>query len=164
MNSIKYLWSNVPFLSVTPFVCFKTSEPQELGTWNFICDYICIYREYLLLTYAAGTLLDHTPPPPPPPPPPAQKKKNFFFQIWILCQNSLTRELKIRVVGFVLKKLLTFFENLIQTHALHCINGCFFVVYLIWHSSILFWFHDTPPLPTTPPWKKKNLILFKLKN
>ena len=35
----------------------------------------------------------------PPPPPP--KKKN---QIWILCQNSLTRELKIRAVGFVLKK------------------------------------------------------------
>ena len=29
-------------------------------------------------------------------------KKN---QIWILCQNSLTRELKIRVGGFVLKKL-----------------------------------------------------------
>ena len=65
MNSVKYLWSNVPFLSVTPFVCFKTSEPQELGTWNFICDYIFIYREYLLLTYAAGTLLDHTPPPSP---------------------------------------------------------------------------------------------------
>ena len=37
--------------------------------------------------------LTSTPPPPP-------LKKN---QIWILCQNSLTRELKIRVVGFVLK-------------------------------------------------------------
>ena len=37
-----------------------------------------------------------TPPPPPPPPPP--KQKNFFFQI--LCQNSLTYELKIRAVGF----------------------------------------------------------------
>ena len=33
---------------------------------------------------------------PDPPPPP--------IQIWILCQNLLTRELKIRVVGFVLKK------------------------------------------------------------
>ena len=38
----------------------------------------------------------------PAPPPLLQKK------IWILCQNSLTRELKIRVVGFVLKKLLTY--------------------------------------------------------
>ena len=40
--------------------------------------------------------------PPPPPPPKKKKKKN-----WILCQNSRTRELKIRVVGVVLKKLLT---------------------------------------------------------
>ena len=40
--------------------------------------------------------------PEPTPPPPPQKKK---FQIWICCQNSLTRDLKIRVVGFVLKKL-----------------------------------------------------------
>ena len=42
-----------------------------------------------------------TPPPPPPRrPPPLPLKKN---QIWILSQNSLTREIKIRVVGFVLK-------------------------------------------------------------
>ena len=101
--------SYIPFLSVTPFVCFKTSEPQELGASKFKCDYIFIYREYLL-TYAAG---------------------DFFFQIWILCQNSLIRELKIRVVGFVLKKLVTFFEILIVPHALYCIDGCFFVFYLI---------------------------------
>ena len=63
----------------------------------------------------------------PPPPPPKKKKK----QIWILCQNSLTRELKIRVVGFVLKKLLTYFEMLIVPHALQCVDGCFFVFYLI---------------------------------
>ena len=63
---------------------------------------------------------------PPPPPPP--NKKN---QIWILCQNSLTRELKIRVVGFVLKKLLTYFEMLIVPHALQCVDGCFFVFYRI---------------------------------
>ena len=37
---------------------------------------------------------------------PHPHKKN---QIWILCRNSLTRELKIRVVGFVLKKLLVAF-------------------------------------------------------
>ena len=65
---------------------------------------------------------------PPPPPPPPQKKKN---QIWILCQNSLTRELKIRVVGFVRKKLLTYFEMLIVPHALQCVDGCFFVFYRI---------------------------------
>ena len=79
-----------------------------------------------------------TPPPPPPPP----KKKN---QIWILCQNSLTRELKIRVVGFVLKKILTFFEMLIVPHALQCVDGCFFVFYphltcCLWHTEFRFKF------------------------
>ena len=91
-------------------------EIQELGALNFICDYTFIYRENLL-TYSAGTILDHTPPPPPP--------AIFFFQIWILCQNSLTRVLKIRVVGFVLKKLFSFFEILIVPHTLHFIDGCF---------------------------------------
>ena len=71
-------------------------------------------------------------PDPPPPPPPPPKKKN---QIWILCQNPLTRELKIRVVGFVLKKLLTYFEMLIVPHALQCVDGCFFVFYGIWHFA-----------------------------
>ena len=66
------------------------------------------------------------------PPPPPQKKKN---QIWIFCLNSLTRELKIRVVGFVLKKLLTYFEMLIVPHALQCVDGCFFVFYRIWHFA-----------------------------
>ena len=64
------------------------------------------------------------PDPPPPPHTHTHKKKN---QIWILCQNSLTRELKIRVVGFVLKKLLTYFEMLIVPHALQCVDGYFFV-------------------------------------
>ena len=49
----------------------------------------------------------------------------FKNQIWILCQNSLTTELKIRVVGFVLKKLLTYFEMLIVPHALQCVDCCF---------------------------------------
>ena len=62
-------------------------------------------------------------------PPPQKKKKKK--KIWILCQNSLTRELKIRVVGFVLKKLLTYFEMLIVPHALQCVDGCFFVFYRI---------------------------------
>ena len=72
--------------------------------------------------------------PPPPPPPPQKKKKSDF----ILCQNTLTRELKIRVVGFVLqkfKKLLTYFEMLIVPHALQCVDGCFFVFYHIWHFA-----------------------------
>ena len=41
----------------------------------------------------------------PTPSPPKEKKKKtkiLFLQIWILSQNSLTRELKFRVVGFVL--------------------------------------------------------------
>ena len=57
------------------------------------------------------------PPPPPHPPPTHPKKKQQKKQIWILCQNSLIRELKIRVVGFVLKKLFTYFEMLIVPHA-----------------------------------------------
>ena len=54
-----------------------------------------------------------------PPPPPKKKKKK---KIWILCQNSLTRELKVR---------LTCFEMLIVPHALQCVDGCFFVFYRI---------------------------------
>ena len=65
------------------------------------------------------------------PPPHTHKKKKKKNQIWILCQNSLTRELKIRVVGLVLKKLLTYFEMLIVPHALQCVDGCFFVFYRI---------------------------------
>ena len=68
------------------------------------------------------------PPPPPPPPPKKNKKKTTDLDF---CQNSLTRELKIRVVGFVLKKLLTYFEMLIVPHALQCVDGCFFVFYRI---------------------------------
>ena len=81
--------------------------------------------------------------PPPPPPPPQKKKKKK--KIWILCQNSLTRELKIRVVGFVLKKLLTYFEMLIVPHALQCVDGCFLahlshrlrVSYCHWPMSVV---------------------------
>ena len=74
-----------------------------------------IYREYIL-TYAA----------PPQITLPSLKKKKTKIQTWILCQNSPIRELKNRVVGFVLKKLLTYFEMLIVLHALHCVDGCFF--------------------------------------
>ena len=57
-----------------------------------------------------------TPPPPPPPSPTPPKKIRFGFFVKIhLLENS---KLKIRVVGFVLKKLLTYFEMLIVPHAL----------------------------------------------
>ena len=65
------------------------------------------------------------------------KKKKKKKKIWILCQNSLTRELKIRVVGFVLKKLLTYFETLIVPHALQCVDGCFFCI--LPHLTFCFW-------------------------
>ena len=38
----------------------------------------------------------------PPPPPPPHLKKFFFSWLWILYQNSLTRELKIKFVRHVL--------------------------------------------------------------
>ena len=63
-------------------------------------------------------------PSPEPPPPSRPAKKN---QIWIFRQNSLTTELKIRVVGFVLKNILTYFEMLIVQHTLHCVESCIFV-------------------------------------
>ena len=40
-------------------------------------------------------------------------------------------ELNIKVVGFVLKKLLTYFAMLIVPHALHCVDSGIFVFYLI---------------------------------
>ena len=81
------------------------------------------------------------------PPPPI-----FFFQIWILCQNSLTRELKIRVVGFVLIKLLTYFEMYIVPPALHSVDIFFLYISSFPHltqSGLLFWFQCPPPPP--PP-------------
>ena len=76
------------------------------------------------------------------PPPPPRPNKN---QIWILCQNSLTRELKTRVLGFVRKKLLTYFEMLIVPHALQCVDGCFFCIlphltFCFWHTEFRFKF------------------------
>ena len=58
---------------------------------------------------------------PPPPPPPQKKKKK--------------KKTEKKSVGFVLKKLLTYFEMLIVPHALQCEDGCFFVFYRIWHFA-----------------------------
>ena len=114
-------------LFVLKLVNYRNQELEIL----YVIIYSYIGNIYLpMLLAPISTTLTPLPPHPRhhPPPPPAKKK---LFQIWILCQNSLTRELKIRVVGFVLKKLLTFFENLIVPHALYCTDGCFFVFYLI---------------------------------
>ena len=68
--------------------------------------------------------------------------------IWILCQNSLTRELKIRVVEFVLKKFLTYFEMLIVPHALQFVDDCFFCILLL---AYYYCFSTPPPPSPTPP-------------
>ena len=88
-------------------------------------------NDYMIMPENINKNLEQKRGPCPPHPP----KKNNKNQIWILCQNSLTRELKIRLVGCVLKKLLTYFEMLIVPHALQCVDGCFFVFYRIWHFA-----------------------------
>ena len=67
--------------------------------------------------------------PPPRPPPPSNPHFLFFSGLDSLL-NSPTRELKIKVIRFVLKKLFTHFEMLIVSHTLHCVNGHYFVFYL----------------------------------
>ena len=79
----------------------------------------------------------------------------YCIQIEILWQNSLTRELNIKAVGFVLKKILTYFEILIVPHALHCVDSCIFVCTsfdTVWHTVLV----TVPPPP--PPKKKKYQI------
>ena len=69
-------------------------------------------------------------------------------------QNSLTRELSIKVVGFVLKKILTYFEMLTVPHALHCVDSCIFVftsVDTVWHTVLV-----SVPLP--PPLLPQNFF------
>ena len=83
-----------------------------------------------LLTVWHTVLVPVFPPPPASPlPHPHPIRIYFFFSDIDSFQNSLTRELKIRVVGFALK-LFTHFEMLIVSHALHCVNGHDFVFYL----------------------------------
>ena len=84
----------------------------------------------------AYVLVSVFPPTPPPFPAPTHI---FSFYIWILCQNSLTRELKIRVVVFVLKELFTHFEMLIVSHALQRVNGHYFF-YFISFDRLLYCF------------------------
>ena len=83
-----------------------------------------------------------------------------FYRIWhfascvlnsnlIFCQTSLTRELNIKVVGFVLKKLLTYSKMLIVPHALHFVDSCIFVINsfnTVWHTVLV----SVPPPPFPP--------------
>ena len=99
-------------------------------------------NDYMIVPENFNKNLEQKRGPCPPPPPPTHTHKN---QIWILCQNSLTRELKIRVVGFVRKKLLTYFEMLIVPHVLQCVDGCFFCIlphltFCFWHTEFRFKF------------------------
>ena len=88
--------------------------------------------------------------PEPSPPPPPHPKKQKKIQIWILCQNSNTRELNIIVVLFVLKKLLTYSEMVIVPCPLHCVGSCIFFVFTsfdtVWHTVLV----SVPPTPSSP--------------
>ena len=68
------------------------------------------------------------------------------IQIKILWQNSLTRELNIKVVGFVLKKILMYFEMLIVPYALHCVDSCIFV-FTSFDTVCCFGFSAAPLTP-----------------
>ena len=100
------------------------------------------------------------PAPPPPSPRPTLKK----IQIWILCRNSHIRQLKMRVEGIVLKKLLTYFEMLIVPQSLYYVDSC--ILPHLTQSGILFWFQcllpTHPPFPPQPPTTtKKSELLSK---
>ena len=110
-------------------LCYEKLDKKKSEMITWLC------KKILIKIWSKRGGPDPLPCPPPPPKKKKQKKKTKKKQIWILCQNSLTRELKIRVVGFVLKKLLTYFEMLIVPHALQCVDGCFFVFYRIWHFA-----------------------------
>ena len=66
-----------------------------------------------------------------------------------------------KVVGFVLKKILTYFEMLIVPHALHFVVAFLYLPHLT-QSGILFWFQCPPPPP--PSLKLFLLYLASLSN
>ena len=82
---------------------------------------ICLFFQILILCQFVKNSLAPTPPsphypitPPPTPTHTQKKKKNYYSDLG--SQNSITRWLKIRLVGFVLKKLLTYIKMLIVPH------------------------------------------------
>ena len=90
------------------------------------------------------------------------------FRFKFFGKNSLTRELSIKVVGFVLKKILTYFEMLIVSHALHCVDSCIFVFTSF--DSVCHTVKVTVPPPPPPqivaflylPHLTQSAILFRL--
>ena len=75
--------------------------------------YHMLFIVYMVLYFASLDSLNYCFGFTPPPTLHIQSHILFSFQICILCQNSLTRELKIRVERFIPKKLFTHFEMLI---------------------------------------------------
>ena len=72
------------------------------------------------------------------------------FRFKFFGKLSLTRGLNIKVVGFVLKKILTYFEMLIVPRALHCVDSCIFVFTsfdTVWHTVLVSVPPPIPPLP-----------------
>ena len=75
------------------------------------------------------------------------------FRFKFFGKNSITRELNIKVVEFVLKKILTYFEMLFVPHALHCVDSCIFVFTsfdTVWHT-VLVSVPPATPAPRNPP-------------
>ena len=63
----------------------------------------CFFVLFYLIDSLAHYFGFNTQPPPPPPKKKKKNKKKSDLHVYSFFQNSLTRELKIRVVGFVLK-------------------------------------------------------------
>ena len=105
--------------------------------------FFCVYLFFFFFGW-------NTPPHSPPPP---KKKKNL--QIWILCQNSLTRELKVRIVGFCTLKDIHIFCNVDFTTCFTLCKGllfCILPLLTVWHTVSLSVFPPPPPpLPTHTP-------------
>ena len=82
------------------------------------------------------------PPTPPPHPLKIKKKTKKLSWIWILCQNSFTRELKIRFVGFVLQKLFTHDKFQLYNKTVDCVNYLTICRWLLFGILPLFWQFD----------------------
>ena len=111
----------------------------------FILADLTIWHTVLVSTHA-----------PPPCRPPAlipfpPRPIFIIFQIKILCQNSLTRELKIRAVGFGFKKLQTCYKILI-VHMLYIVSIVAFLYFTSFDSQAYsFGFSPLPPPPPALP-------------
>ena len=94
---------------------------------------------------------------PPPPSPP-----NFFFlQIWILCQNSLTRGLKIRVVGcrVCTLKVIHIFCNVVCFTLCRWLLFCILPLLTVWHTVLVSMFPPPPPPPPPHPHPHPHFFL-----